>query len=405
MPLLPDLQSFDVVVVGLGPAGAAAAYECSRSGLKVLALDKGVHPRYKVCGGGLSARIDQLLGGAFQSVIEHIIYGVRFACAGADPFTIESSSPIAYMVMRDRFDHCLVERARGAGTEIRQGESAKRFTPVQDGVKIDTDQGRYHAKVLIGADGANSVVAQRLFSRRPRRCMPTLETEIDIGRSPVYPRERVVGIELGTPACGYGWIFPKNERLSVGIAEFRGPSASPRRVFSRFVQGEQGLRSMGWTIPPPQGHPLPLFNPCVLDESKPDAVELVNGRIMLIGDAAHLVDPLFGEGIYYAVKSGQLASRSAVEVVRGLSQSLEGYSRAVYREIYPEFRVASRMASILYSFPGLCHRLAHRYQEFVQLYYRVLQGHETYQTFLALAKRSVKASLSHWVPHVFRARP
>lgn len=162
---------------------------------------------------------------------------------------------------------------------------------------------------------------------------------------------------------------------------------------------------MGWTIPPPQGHPLPLFNPCVLDESKPDAVELVNGRIMLIGDAAHLVDPLFGEGIYYAVKSGQLASRSAVEVVRGLSQSLEGYSRAVYREIYPEFRVASRMASILYSFPGLCHRLAHRYQEFVQLYYRVLQGHETYQTFLALAKRSVKASLSQWVPHVFRARP
>lgn len=405
MSLLPDAQSFDVVVVGLGPAGAAAAYECSRSGLDVLALDKDVHPRYKVCGGGLSARIDQLLDGVFQSVIEHIIYGVRFACAGADPFVIESSSPIAYMVMRDRFDHCLVERARGAGTEIRQGESAKRFTPVQDGVEVETDRGRYRTKVLIGADGANSVVGQRLFPHRKLRCMPTLESEIEIGRSPVYPRDRFVGIELGTPASGYGWIFPKNERLSVGIAEFRGTSTSPRQVFRRFVQNEEGLRSKGWTIPPPQGHPLPLFNSRSFDESRPDCPELVNGRTLLIGDAAHLVDPLFGEGIYYAVKSGQLASRSAVEVVRGRLPTLESYSRAVYRDIYPEFRVASRMASILYSFPRLCYRLAHRYQELVRLYYRVLQGQETYQTFLGLAKSSVKTSLYHWFRDAFRTRP
>jgi flavin-dependent dehydrogenase len=126
---------------------------------------------------------------------------------------------------------------------------------------------------------------------------------------------------------------------------------------------------------------------------------------MLVGDAAHLVDPLFGEGIYYAVKSGQLASGSAVEVVRGRSHTLESYSRAVYRDIYPEFRVASRMASILYSFPRLCYRLAHRYQELVRLYYRVLQGQETYQTFLGLAKSSVKTSLYHWFRDVFRTRP
>ncbi|MEX5214054.1 MAG: NAD(P)/FAD-dependent oxidoreductase [Nitrospiraceae bacterium] len=405
MPLLPAVRSFDVVVVGLGPAGATAAYECSRSGLAVLAFDKGVHPRYKVCGGGLSARIDQVLGGVFDTVIEHVIYGVRFAYADADSFTIESSSPIAYMVMRDRFDHCLVERARWAGTEIRQGESAKRFTPVADGLEIETEHGRYGAKVLIGADGANSVVAQQLFSRGTRRCMPTLESEIDIGQSPVYPREHLVGITIGPPGSGYGWIFPKDKRLSVGIAEFRGPSASPRQVFSGFVQREEGLRSRGWKIPPPQGHPLPLFHPCSRDESRSDGVELVNGRTMLIGDAAHLVDPLFGEGIYYAVKSGQLAARSAVEFVRGLSQDLEGYRRVVYREIYPEFQVASRMASILYSFPRLCYRLAHRYQEVVQLYYRVLQGQESYRTFLELAKRSVKVSLSNRFRNAFRVRP
>ena len=70
MPTLPDVKVYDVVVVGMGPAGAVAAYELSRAGLSVLAIDKQTHPRYKVCGGGLSVRIEQLLDPGFKSVVE-----------------------------------------------------------------------------------------------------------------------------------------------------------------------------------------------------------------------------------------------------------------------------------------------------------------------------------------------
>jgi flavin-dependent dehydrogenase len=111
-----------------------------------------------------------------------------------------------------------------------------------------------------------------------------------------------------------------------------------------------------------------------------------------VGDAGHLVDPLFGEGIYYAVRSGQIAAASVLGTFRDQRRSLLDYELAVAREIYTEFRVASRVARIVYTFPRLCHKLMHRYQEVINLYYEVLQGRETYQTFFRKAKGLVKAS-------------
>ena len=107
-----ESRTYDVVIVGMGPGGASAASALSRGGLSVLGFDKETHPRYKVCGGGLSARVAQLLDPGFQSVVEHAVNGVQFVYRGQDPILIESSEPIAYMVMRDRFDHYLLQQAR-----------------------------------------------------------------------------------------------------------------------------------------------------------------------------------------------------------------------------------------------------------------------------------------------------
>jgi flavin-dependent dehydrogenase len=123
-----------------------------------------------------------------------------------------------------------------------------------------------------------------------------------------------------------------------------------------------------------------------------ESVGLVSGQALLVGDAAHLIDPLFGEGIYYAVRSGQLAAESILNQAHDRRRSLADYEEAVRREIYEEFRVAARMASIVYSYPRLCHRLLSRYQNIVKLYYDVLIGRETYQTFYVRAKGMAKAS-------------
>jgi len=389
MSTLPDVKAYDAVVVGMGPAGATAAYELSRAGLSVLAIEKETHPRYKVCGGGLSARIDRILEDDYKSVVEHTIYGIQFSYRGADPFSVDSSSPIAYMVMRDRFDHFLAEKARRVGTEVHQGEQATSYRELSDSIEVTTVRGRYLAKALIGADGANSLVAQQLFPGRQSRRMATLESELAIGPAPLYPGTGRVLIDIGATPKGYAWIFPKQERLSIGVGDLRGGLASPKKIFDQFVRDEKGLAP--WKVPQPIGHPLPLFSEH--SGANRESVGLVSGRALLVGDAGHLVDPLFGEGIYYAVRSGQLAAESILSQVKDERRSLTDYEEAVRREIYEEFRVAVRMASIVYSYPRLCHRLLSRYQNIVMLYYDVLRGRETYQTFYARAKYVIKSSL------------
>jgi len=389
MLILPDVKVYDTLVVGMGPAGATAAYQLSRVGLSVLGLDKATHPRYKVCGGGLSARIDRILEDDYKTVVEHTVYGIQFSYRGADPLSLDCSSPIAYMVMRDRFDHFLVEKARQVGTEVHEDEPVTSCRQLPDGIEVTTDRGRYLAKVLIGADGANSLVAQQLFPGRRSRRMATLESEIPIGPAPHYPGTGRALIDIGATPAGYAWIFPKQERLSIGVGDLRGGLASPKKIFDQFVRDEKGLAP--WKVPQPVGHPLPLFSEH--SGANRESVGLVSGRALLVGDAGHLVDPLFGEGIYYAVRSGQLAAESILSQVKDERRSLADYEEAVRREIYEEFRVAVRMASIVYSYPRLCHRLLPRYQHIVMLYYDVLRGRETYQTFYARAKYVIKSSL------------
>jgi geranylgeranyl reductase family protein len=385
-----DHKRYDAIVIGMGPAGATAAYELSRAGLSVLAIEKHIHPRYKVCGGGLSVRIEQLLDPQFKSVVEQTIFGIQFLYRGQDSVLIESPSPIAYMVMRDRFDHHLVQQARRVGTDICEGEPARSFRHVPDGVEVTTDRELYHAQVLIGADGANSQVARHLFPGRRLRCIPTLESEIEMGQGAQSPVQGKALIDVGAGSMGYAWVFPKQGRLSVGVGEFQSKPSSLKNIFDRFVSGNKGLASLD--VPKPVGHPLPLFSPPTEPYRQQEPGEFVNGRALLVGDAGHLVDPLFGEGIYYAVRSGKMAATAVLDQLHNRSKSLWEYELAIRQELYPEFRVCSRLADIVYTFPRLCYRLLTPYQEVIQLYYEVLQGKETYQSFYRRAKGVVKSS-------------
>ena len=383
--------TYDVIIVGMGPAGATAAAALSRGGIAVLGLDKAPHPRYKVCGGGLSARIDHVLEPGFRSVIEQSVNGVQFVYRGQEPLLIQSTRPIAYMVMRDRFDHYLVQEAIDAGAEIRTGDGVREIKQDSDGVEVATGTGRYRGKIVIGADGANSLVARQLFPDRSQFRAPALESEVFIEDGRHYPGPTTILVDVGAARQGYGWIFPKRECLSVGVGEFRRKATSLRATFDRFVTEARGLS--GRMVPHPAGHPIPVYAESEQWGREQDS-RVVTGRAALIGDAAHLVDPLFGEGIYYAIRSGQLLAQAILAHPDDYRESLSEYEMALEREILPDFRVTARIARVIYAFPRLAFKLLRRYQDVVQDYFEVLQGQTTAQQFLPHAKKRLKASVN-----------
>lgn len=359
-------MSYDVIVVGLGPAGATAAYELARAGFSVLGIDSQTHPRYKPCGGGISLKIDKILDPDFHDVVEEVIWGVHFTAWGEEDLFVRSRRPVAYMVMRDRFDNFLVRKAERAGVRIQEGERVIGLRETPEGPIVTTPTQEYRGRYLVGADGAHGLVASYLNNGASCRVrVPAIEVEVPVNQDRLRGISGTVFIEFGSIPYGYGWIFPKEGRLSIGIAGFKGRMECPRRYFSRFVEGQKSLDGVQMTAV--TGFTIPVFS------RRP--LTLSSGRIFLVGDAANLVDPFFGEGIYYAVRSGQLVAHA---ILKGDPSS---YGRAVRREFYSDFRAALFLATVIHTFPRRWYETMQRHPWVVEFYYNVLRGEVSYHTF------------------------
>lgn len=358
---------YDAIVVGTGPAGSVAAFELARRGWRVLALEKKRHPRYKVCGGGVSVRLDNLIGRGYHAVVEKTVTRLVMGCRGEPPFEVAFDAPIAYMTMRDRFDAYLMDKARQAGCEIREDEPAEDIQSLDDSVCVKTTRGEYRARTIIGADGVPSLVGRRLFPENPTAHGVALESETAAMPGPSWSGDSIL-IDLGAVGRGYAWIFPKADHLSCGLATFHRDRQDLRTLYGRFAQEHP-------TLPPAQaqqtiGHLIPRFSP--------KAVSLVHRRAILVGDAAGLMDPFLGEGIYYAIWSGQLAADAVSDFLKE-GKPLTSYEASVRRKIHPELRAASRIAWIVYHFPRLVFRATARHPEWLIAYGKIFQGRRSYQ--------------------------
>ena len=380
-------SDYDVIVVGGGPGGSTAARFCAQAGVKTLLIEKERLPRYKPCGGCLSAKTVRLLGFDLSPVIENTVYGAKFTYCSKDPFFIESKNPIGFLVMRDRFDQVLVDRALEAGTKVRDGERVTKVEEGADGVSVELTSGvKLRCQVLIGADGSESMVARSLFLRPKKNdgYGVAVESETPFNSSVPFPKEefQFVHLDFGRVPNGYGWVFPKKEWLSIGIGGmFReSEKMNPRHYFKSFVKGLSYIPEgkTGKMI----GHLLPSF----YDENQ----KVAQGRFLLVGDAAHLMDPLQGEGIYYAVRSGMLAADAILEwKKRGIAPS-NVYQEAVHLEICENLKWALTLSHIVFRFTKLAYGTLKRYPELGEIYIRVLEGKETYQGFVTKVKERMK---------------
>ncbi len=352
---------YDVIVCGAGPAGACAAYEAAARGLRTLILEKKTLPRYKTCGGGvplsLSNDLPKLVPEAFvEATVTHLRHTWNFADAHVAPLNPDPDEPSVslWMVQRSVFDNALTQRAAAAGSDVRDGMSVQSITP--DGsarVRVVCANGdTYFASHVVGADGANGIVSRMTELRKDRLLAIALEAEIphEWGQGHATLTPEIAHLEYAVKE-GYAWVFPKANHLSVGAGMFgrrssEGRGAARKDDLARWVTGY--LHSLG--VPTPKeaiefhGAPLPIWN-----GSEP--VDAWNGRVLLVGDAAGMVNPLFGDGISYACRSGALAGQTIAE---GRSAQ---WTALLYEAFGKSHDAALTIAKFFYQFPKVCYSM------------------------------------------------
>jgi geranylgeranyl reductase family protein len=312
------VERFDALVVGAGPAGSLTAHHLATAGASVLLVDKARFPRDKPCGGGLTTRAVRLLPFSVEPVVEDVVdrfefrlrYGARFERASR-------AEPLALMTQRRRLDAYLAEQAASAGADFRDGVKVTALELGDEGVSATVDGKPVHAATLIGADGANGVTARTLGLGGGYTYGVAFEGNVPYGPAPEERYRGRLVLELGIVPGGYGWVFPKGDHVNVGIGgwEREGPRL---RQLLRQVCAQHGLQDA--PLSELRGHRLPLRRP----DSK-----IARGRAALVGDAAGLVDPLTGDGMYEAFYSAKLASEGVLDVLAGHADGLEPYARRV----------------------------------------------------------------------------
>lgn len=362
----------DVIVVGAGPAGSTVARELGARGISVVMLDKAVFPRDKPCGGAVSTRCRDGIGIDLSPVIERTIDEARITLNQRESSELRrpSPQPFGYLTQRSRLDALLTEKATEAGVVFRQRTRISTVERGGDTITVRASGQVFHGRVLVAADGANGVTARMAGIELPDH-NNSIALEGNIRPRGGLPEkwDRAIGIDFGTIEGGYGWIFPKGDHLNIGLGGYRhvGPKLRTglRSLVRFWGHDPEALRDV-------RGHHLPLRR-----ETSP----LMDGNVLLVGDAAGLLDPLTGEGILAAVRSAQLAAATIADYLAGASTSLEAYPKHVEEDILADNRAARTFHGLFYPWPGMFYRIEKSSPILWRAMENVLRGNATYVDF------------------------
>ena len=327
-------MTYDVIVVGAGPAGTIAAHNCAEMGFNTLLLEKFKLPREKPCGGAVMYRALRMVHGKVpRNLIERRIFGLRFLLANGKGAEFISDKLIGITVFRDRFDEFLAKRAIRAGADFLEDARVVHASVSSDSATVKIANGReFKGRFLLGADGVNSIVSRSLGLRPKRKNLLKIglgmEADFHVGEDGVLKATNgnpsVLEICPVENRISYGWVFPKKEHLAIGIAGAALHMQSLRSDFDEFCRATENR----------------LDIPLELEKRRTFFIggdglgsKNITERAILIGDAAGFVDPLMGEGIAYAMQSGAFAASVISKAI-----SLNRHDEAILSEYQEKCR-------------------------------------------------------------------
>ena len=331
----------DLIIIGGGPSGLSTALHLQRTAphlaTRILILEKEQYPRFKLCAGGLTLDAEILLErlGLDVNEVPHVTAdNIHFDFAGKGLNIRIRGQHALRVIRRNEFDHWLAKKAESRGIEIREGVTVKNIIPDQNGVTIETDQGTFHAKVVVGADGSNGITRRCIFpnaSVYTARVLEVITPSLPAGR---WGQAYFEFSPVPNNIAGYIWDFPTQVNgeamrcwgiydTNLLAGEKRPPLKEPlAEEMSRF-----GFNLDDYEL---KGHPIRWFSP----ENK-----MSLPRVLLVGDAVG-ADPIFGEGISIALGYGAVAARELSESFQRNEFSFRRYKRRVVRSALGQTLIA-----------------------------------------------------------------
>ena len=318
------IREVDILIAGAGPAGCAAAYDLAQGGKHVILLDKRSFPRHKACACGLTRKTLKALRYSVDPVIERVCHEIVLqptASASPEPdVRVKTRNPICAMAVRERFDdfclqQTLLSARQGGSVELRKIDRITALRESSDAIELDvaTAAGMetLHASILVGADGSNGQTRRLLHMDAAKDDGFALEATVPYADLPATlpsgasPQDLI--FDFAPLPGGYGWLFPKADHINIGVGAFApaaGDSQTQLKKVTRALLLEYALQKLGVsTLAHITGQQLGMGGHTYIPR----------GRVLLVGDAAGLVDPLTGEGIHSAVVSGQAAAAAVLE--------------------------------------------------------------------------------------------